>query len=304
MEKPILKKKLSGGLGKGLASLLSDADMVNNKEENAKTSGIEEVAIEYIVANPFQPRTEFDETALNELADSIKLHGIIQPITLRKLAENEYQLIAGERRWRASKLAGLETVPAYVRTANDQQMLEMAIIENIQREDLNPIEVAISYQRLITECELRQEDLGTRVGKERSTVTNYLRLLKLPPAIQVGLRDKKLGMGHARAIISIADPILQLSAYEQIITEGLSVRKAEELARKLNTPIERNTSAVLPSPLTQDQLAMREVQQKLTSKLGTQVKINADANGKGEIKIVFHSVDDVNRILDLLGYQS
>jgi ParB family chromosome partitioning protein len=300
-EKPNLKKR--SALGKGLGALLADADNFTRKSDQVETErpdAIAEIPLSEIVANPFQPRTEFDQQALEELAASIKEHGIIQPITLRKLTDHEYQLIAGERRWRASQLAGLERVPAYVRTANDQQMLEMAIIENVQREDLNPIEVALSYQRLISECNLRQEDLGTRVGKQRSTVTNYLRLLRLPPQIQVGLRDKKLSMGHARTLVNIDDIALQLAVYERIVKEDLSVRQSEELVRKLSKPEKEKE---VPVPVANpNERALQAVQQKLASYFGTSVKVQSDAEGKGNISISFESIDDLNRVLDMIDY--
>src|SRR5690606_4499484 len=191
------------------------------------------IRVEDIEVNPFQPRTEFDTSALEELAESIKLQGLIQPITVRRMSENSYQLISGERRLRASRLAGLTEIPAYVRTANDQQMLEMALIENIQRENLNAIEVALSFQRMIDECDLKQEELGDRVSKSRSTVTNYLRLLKLPPSIQASIRDGKISMGHARALVNVAEVEMQLFIHQEIIKKGLSVRKVEELVRML-----------------------------------------------------------------------
>jgi ParB family chromosome partitioning protein len=301
---PTLKKR-TGGLGRGLSSLLSDADSVNHNEEEKSeksVSSVAEILLSYIETNPFQPRTEFEEDALSELADSIKEHGIIQPITVRKLSDKEYQLISGERRLRASKIAGLRTIPAYVRTASDQQMLEMALIENIQREDLNPMEVARSYHRLMTECKLRQEDLGDRVGKKRSTVTNYMRLLKLPPEIVKGLEQKKLSMGHARTLVNIEDTALQLNLYNKIVNEGLSVRKVEELVKEL--ALKKNKEEVKEAPKTQttSEIAIRDVQQKLSSQFGTQIKINSDDKGKGKIEIPFFSEDDLNRLLDLMGY--
>src|ERR1700761_7743189 len=235
-------------LGRGLSALLNDdsvnvstkparetASVATSPEVNdAGLGSVDEIKISQIEVNPFQPRTEFDEQALAELSDSIKLQGLIQPITVRKVNAHSYQLISGERRLRASKLAGLTHVPAYVRTANDQQMLEMALIENIQRENLNAIEVALSFQRMIDECHLKQEELGERVSKNRSTVTNYLRLLRLPPAIQSSIRDGQISMGHARALINIDDPAKQLFIHQHIIKDGLSVRKVEELAREVN----------------------------------------------------------------------
>src|ERR1700712_4338929 len=232
-------------LGRGLSALLNDSTEVNQTTRTTTNNNVasqpqvndmgsvNEIRISEIEVNPYQPRTEFDEQALNELADSIRLQGLIQPITVRKVNAHAYQLISGERRLRASKLAGLKQIPAYIRTANDQQMLEMALIENIQREDLNAIEVALSFQRMIEECNLKQEELGDRVSKNRSTVTNYLRLLKLPPTIQASIRDGQLSMGHARALITIEDPAKQLYLHQHIIQQGLSVRKVEELVREM-----------------------------------------------------------------------
>jgi ParB family chromosome partitioning protein len=255
-----------------------------------------EILLSDIEVNPFQPRQYFDQEALKELSESIKVHGIIQPLTVRRLGPNSYQLISGERRFQASKLAGLKSVPAYVRQANDQQMLEMALIENIQRENLNPIEVALSYQRLISECNLNQEELGERVGKNRSTVTNYLRLLKLPPDIQIALRDNILSMGHARAILGAETPDRQIYLFKRIINEDLSVRKVEEMVRKMHDnrggKSEQDTSSSANREITQ-------LQSKLSSHFGTKVAINSDGK-RGEIKIPFVSVEDLNRILDIL----
>ncbi|RYE13555.1 MAG: ParB/RepB/Spo0J family partition protein, partial [Sphingobacteriales bacterium] len=226
-------------LGKGLSALLNDSDNVfPNKKTPASQpaevnnlGSVNDIGIDQIEVNPFQPRTEFDEQALAELSDSIKKQGLIQPITVRRVTAGKYQLISGERRLRASKLAGLKEIPAYIRTANDQQMLEMALIENIQRENLNAIEVALSFQRMIDECSLKQEELGERVSKNRSTVTNYLRLLKLPPTIQASLRDGQITMGHAKALIGVDDPAQQLFFHQYIIQHDLSVRKTEEMVR-------------------------------------------------------------------------
>ncbi|MGI4804728.1 MAG: ParB/RepB/Spo0J family partition protein, partial [Janthinobacterium lividum] len=222
-------------LGRGLGALLNDSVHVNASAKKTEPSakdqpepenfrGVNAVKISEIEVNPFQPRTEFDEVALKELADSISVQGLIQPVTVRKIGKNSYQLISGERRLRASKLAGLTEIPAYVRTANDQQMLEMALIENIQRENLNAIEMALSFQRMIDECNLKQEELGDRVSKNRSTVTNYLRLLKLPPVVQSSIRDGEITMGHARALIAVEDAAKLLYIHHQIIEKGLSVR--------------------------------------------------------------------------------
>jgi ParB family chromosome partitioning protein len=244
------KKK---ALGRGLSALLSDSSADEKLEVDIPVgvsaaaaaittapvatipvSGITEIPVDEIEVNPFQPRTHFDQEALLELAESITVHGIIQPITVRRLTDHQYQLISGERRFQASKLAGLKAIPAYIRSADDQQMLEMALIENIQRENLNAIEIALSYQRLISECSLKQEELGERVGKNRTTVTNYLRLLKLPPDIQIAVRDNKLSMGQARAIISVENPEQQLYIFKKTLEEDLSVRRVEELVREVS----------------------------------------------------------------------
>lgn len=295
------KKK---ALGRGLSALLSDTpederlevEVPHTIATKQNTDSINEIPVEFIETNPFQPREHFDQTALNELAESIKVHGIIQPITVRRLSHNQYQLISGERRFQASKLAGLQQIPAYIRTANDQQMLEMALIENIQRENLNPIEISLSYQRLISECNLKQEELGERVGKNRTTVTNYLRLLKLPPDIQIALRDNKISMGHARAIINIEDPGTQLFIFNKIISEDLSVRKVEELARQVMAGVKPNAS---PSTTSSPPKEIVQVQGRLSSHFGTKVSVKSDGK-KGEIRIPFLSVEDLNRILDIL----
>lgn len=293
------KKK---ALGRGLSALLSDTaeEEKLEVEVTAPATGahLHEIPLAEIEVNPFQPRQHFDETALQELAESIRVHGIIQPITVRRLAPHQYQLISGERRFQASKRAGLPAIPAYVRAADDQQMLEMALIENIQRENLNPIEIALSYQRLISECQLKQEELGDRVGKNRTTVTNYLRLLKLPPDIQIALRDQQLSMGHARAIISIENPDQQLFLFKKILAEDLSVRKVEELARQLAPAKEGAAPAPTPTPKAAPKEIM-QLQSQLSSHFGTKVQVNSDGR-KGEIRIPFLSVEDLNRILEIL----
>jgi ParB family chromosome partitioning protein len=294
----LLKKR--SVLGRGLSALLSDSDAVNqvhNVHTETTVVGVNEILISEIEVNPYQPRTHFEREALEELAASIKLHGIIQPITVRRLDANAYQIISGERRLQASKLLGLTTIPAYLRTANDQEMLEMALIENIQREELDAMEIANSYQRLLFECNLKQEELGDRVGKKRSTVNNYLRLLKLPPDIQAALRDKKLSMGHARALINIEDIATQLLIFKKTIDEEWSVRKVEEYVRSLaNVNKDEEPKTVTKSALP---IEVQRIQTKLTSHFGTKIIIKKDGN-KGEIKIPFMSDDDFNRILDLL----
>jgi len=291
--------KKRNALGRGLGALLEDSPS-NRKDstESSPVSSINEIPVESISVNPFQPRTHFDQDALNELAESIKTQGIIQPITVRKVGENAYQLISGERRLQASKIAGLETVPAYIRTADDQQMLEMALIENIQRENLNAIEIALSYQRLITECELKQEQLGERVGKNRSTVTNYLRLLKLPPDIQIAVRDKKLSMGHARAIINVDNVDAQLDIFQKIINHDLSVRKTEELVRNYTNPTKKVVAAKEGGSPDQEMM-VKKLQNRLSSHFGTKVSVRTDGS-KGEIKIPFVSSEDLERILEII----
>lgn len=294
------------GLGRGLSALLDDSEsahppkqQVNAVSETEQIGNISHVSLTEVETNPYQPRTEFDQVALNELADSIKIQGLIQPITVRKLAANKYQLISGERRFRASKLAGLTQVPAYIRSANDQQMLEMALIENIQRENLNAIEVALSFQRMIDEVGLKQEQLGERVGKNRTTVTNYLRLLKLPPAIQASIRDQKISMGHARALINVDGVDKQLFIHQEILEKGLSVRKVEELVRNLqHVPLKTSDKPKEKAVSFQYQ----KLQDDLASKFATRVKLKVSQNGKGAIEIPFMSDDDLNRILELLDW--
>lgn len=294
------KKK---ALGRGLSALLSDTPDDERLDVDvsspagtpkAANDSINEIPLSEIETNPFQPRQHFDKEALAELAESIKVHGIIQPITVRRLSAHQYQLISGERRFQASKLAGLTAVPAYVRTADDQQMLEMALIENIQRENLNPIEISLSYQRLISECNLKQEELGERVGKNRSTVTNYLRLLKLPPDIQIAVRDNRLTMGHARAIINVENPESQLFIFKKVLAEDLSVRKVEELARQLMSGNKEITST---APTQSKEI--NQLQSRLSSHFGTKVSVKSDGK-KGDIRIPFLSVEDLNRILEIL----
>ncbi|MCU4165295.1 ParB/RepB/Spo0J family partition protein [Carboxylicivirga caseinilyticus] len=282
-------------LGRGLGALIDNADEVTQGRPAA--SSINEIEVTKIEANPWQPRTKFDEERLQELAASIKEIGIIQPLTLRKIGKDRYQLIAGERRFRASKIAGLEKVPAYIRTADDDTMLEMALVENIQREDLDPIEVAISYQRLIEECKLTQESMSERVGKKRSTITNYLRLLKLPAEVQLGLVSKQIGMGHARAIVSVEDPNAQLNIYEQTIKDDLSVRKVEEMVRELNSgkssKKEKKTNAGDPEEY-------RELKSQLSTFFQTNIQFSRTENGKGKIVIPFKSDDELEKIIGIL----
>ena len=292
------KARKMTGLGRGLGALLQDTDNVNRQSRTTahdSVSMMSEIHVEQIETNPFQPRTHFDEEAMQELAESIRYQGIIQPITVRQIGRDRFQLISGERRLQASKIAGLTHIPAYVRTANDQQMLEMALIENIQRENLNAVEIALSYQRLITDCGLKQEELGERVGKNRTTVNNYIRLLKLPPLIQAAVRDTQISMGHARAIINIENHELQLRLFRRIIEEEWSVRRIEDEVRNLQlAPDAAPTKERRADTLKQE---FRTLQFKLSSLFGTKVSIKSDDKDKGEIKIPFTSQDELERIL-------
>ncbi|MDQ3191587.1 MAG: ParB/RepB/Spo0J family partition protein [Bacteroidota bacterium] len=294
-------------LGRGLSALLEDSKTditTNSKTELGSVVGsVTSIPLEQIETNPFQPRTQFEEQALLELSQSIVEHGIIQPVTVRKLGYDKYQLISGERRFRASKLAGLKTIPAYIRIANDQAMLEMAIVENIQRENLDAIEVAISYQRLIEECSLTQDALSKKVSKQRSTITNFLRLLKLPAQIQIGIRDAKISMGHAKTLINISDEKKQLEIFNQIIEDNLSVRESEEIARgEKKSSVEakekkaNNQSNESTTLSFEQQKAMKDLGSMLNSK--TDLKINT--KGKGRIVIEFESSGDLQRIFDIL----
>ncbi|MFO7939918.1 MAG: ParB/RepB/Spo0J family partition protein [Bacteroidales bacterium] len=279
-------------LGKGLGALIDDS----GEEKTVDADSVLEISLKDIETNPFQPRTFFDEETLGELAASIKELGIIQPITVRKTEKNTFQLISGERRYRASQLAGLTKIPAFIRFADDQSMLEMALVENIQREDLDAIEVAISYQRLIEECKLTQENMSERVGKKRSTISNYLRLLKLPAEIQLGIRDKQISMGHARALVNIEDPETQLKAYYRIIDESLSVRKTEEMIRDINNP--QPVGAKVKSKLPEE---FEQVKKHLTDHFASKVDLKRTTKGNGKIIIPFTSDEDLERIMELLG---
>ena len=281
-------------LGRGLGALIDDA------EKMKQTAGINEIELSNIEANPFQPRSKFDEEALEELAGSIREIGLIQPITLRKVAEDKYQIIAGERRFRAAQMAGLKTVPAYIRKAKDDGMLEMALVENIQREDLDAIEIAVSYQRLMEELEFTQEDLSSRVGKKRSTIANYLRLLKLPAVIQKGLREKQISMGHARAIINIEDPDTQTMIYNQIIKYAFSVRKVEEIVRDLNAPTDEKTTKSKKQKYPKE---YRIIKKQLDSIFNSSVDFSMNDKGKGKIVIPFKSPNDLERIVKIIENQ-
>lgn len=286
-------------LGRGLDAILSSPDTdITSKDisGNYVAGAIAELDIDKIEANPFQPRSDFDDQMLSELAESIKVQGVIQPITVRKMGRDQYQLIAGERRLKASKMAGAERIPAFIRVANDEQMLELALIENIHRQDLNAIEVAISYKRLMEECKLTQEKLSERVGKNRSTITNFLRLLKLPPEIQIALRDTSISMGHARALITVEEESSQLRVLKKIITEGLSVRQVEEMVRKLNTPQSE------PTKKEERQIPeqYKELPARLSETLGTKVSMKRNNKGEGSIVISFKNDNELEKIVSYL----
>ena len=288
-------------LGRGLSALLKDPEndinSASDKNADKVVGNIVELDIDDIDINPFQPRTNFNEETLRELASSIRELGIIQPITVRKLAFNKYQLVSGERRFRASKLIGNVTIPAYIRIANDQESLEMALVENIQRQDLDPIEIALSYQRLIDEIQLTQEQMSERVGKKRSTIANYLRLLKLDPIIQTGMRDGFITMGHGRAMVNVDNLVDQLEIYEKIISNKLSVRATETLVKKLNN----NTSETkikaenfeMPKPI-------KKGVKEFSEYFGHKIDVKIAKNGSGKISIPFHSEEDFNRIIKLV----
>jgi len=275
-------------LGRGLSALLkdptNDISSIQDKNADKVVGNIVELDIHAIEINPFQPRTNFNEETLRELASSIKELGVIQPITVRKLDFNKYQLVSGERRFRASKLIGLETIPAYIRIANDQESLEMALVENIQRQDLDPIEIALSYQRLIDEISLTQEQMSERVGKKRSTIANYLRLLRLDPIIQTGMRDGFISMGHGRAIINVEDLNIQLDIYEKILTNKLSVRQTEALVKTFNT----EKTVKVPQKEEQPQFVKKGIKE-FSEYFGNKINVKVSKNGKGTIAIPFTS---------------
>lgn len=287
------------GLGKGLGALLENAntDITQSNDGNQVAGAVALIQIDQIETNPFQPRTDFEKEALIELSESIKEHGIIQPITVRKMGNDNFQLISGERRFRASQLAGLKEIPAYIRVANDQAMLEMAIVENIQRENLNVVEVALSYQRLIEECNLTQAELGEKVAKSRSNITNHLRILKLPADIQLGLRELTITMGHARALLSIDDNKYRSQVYRKILDENLSVRQVEEIAKNFAGKEVTAPSSTKKGTLTDQQKEFVEV---FSNSISTKIEISKDEKGKGKININFNSDTDLNRIIELL----
>ena len=287
-----IKKK---ALGRGLDALLDISDI-----QTEGSSSINEIDLSSIKVNPNQPRHEFNPEALQELADSIAEIGIIQPITLRETAAGEYQIIAGERRFRAAQMAGLTTIPAYIRTADDENVMEMALIENIQREDLNAVEIALAYQHLLDQYKLTQERLSERVGKNRATIANYLRLLKLPAEIQMGLQNKQIEMAHARALVSLGDPKLQVKLYREILANGYSVHKVEELIKSLS---QGETVKVGAKTITAGRTKLPEeyniLKQQLTSFFQTKVQLTCSPKGKGKISIPFNSEEDLERIMTL-----
>ena len=297
-------KQNKDALGKGIRSLLQSIDsdlkttsgtLKTNVVEQA--TGILRIPITEIETNPKQPRHHFDEQALNELAASIKMHDIIQPITVSKLPNNRYRLISGERRYREAKIAGLVDLPAYIRQANDSQLLELALLENLQREDLNAIEIALSYKRMMDELDHTQEQVAERMGKERSTVANYIRLLKLPPDIQVAVRNSIITMGHARALINVDTVDKQLYIFHEVVDRKLSVRQTEELVRKLYktaAPVKQSVNSALPH-------AYKKIEDNLASHFSTKVRLNHNKKGYGSISIEYYSLEDFNKILDQLG---
>ncbi len=301
MSNPTNKKD---ALGKGIRSLLGSID--NDIRSTAlpaglpsdlveKTTAVTRIPIEQIEVNPKQPRQDFDEAALKELAASIRTHDIIQPLTVARISPNRYRLISGERRLRASKLAGLKDLPVYVREVNDQQLLELALLENLQRQDLNAIEIGLSYKRLMDECVLTQEQVAERMGKERSTVTNYIRLLKLPPSIVVAVRNGELSMGHARALVNVDAVDLQLHIFHEIVDKGLSVRQTEELVRKL---YKSQKGAVKKTPKSEAAPAFKRIEDKLCSHFGTRVKVAHQKKGHGQIVLEYYSLEELNGLLD------
>lgn len=296
------EQKKKGGLGRGLGALLENApDLSNrsNSDDKNYIGSVSMISIKDIEANPFNPRTHFEQEALEELSKSIEVHGIIQPLTLRSTGRGKFQLISGERRFRASKIAGLTEVPAYVRVANDQEMLEMALVENIQREDLNAIEVALSYQRLIEECSLTQEQMSQKIAKSRSSITNHLRLLKLPAEIQKSVRDSKISMGHARALVSAGDEELQLELHTHVLNEQLSVRELEVLIRDGVSITKTPPTKSLPQ-INSTNTVQRDFCNHYSDKTSTRVEIKKAANGSGKITIQFNSEVDLNRIIEIL----
>lgn len=294
-------------LGKGIRALLNNIDeelksnssTIPTVSEKSNVVGIGRIPIAQIIVNPKQPRSDFDDNSLEELAASIKLHDIIQPITVTKISDGKYQLISGERRWRASQMAGLVDIPAYVRTANDQELLEMALLENLQRENLNAIEIALSYKRLMDECSLTQEQVAERMKKERSTIANYLRILKLPPDIQSSVRDSTISMGHARAIISLSHIDEQLYVFRETVAKGLNVRQVEALVKLM----QQDGKASIEAKKEKNKLppAYKRIEDNISTHFATKVKLDRKKNGKGAITIEFYSDEDLETIMSRMG---
>jgi ParB family chromosome partitioning protein len=290
-----MNAKRKFGLGKGLGSLLSDSPIETSSSESEEEIISFEISLDLIETNPFQPRTQFDTEALNELKDSIQVQGVIQPIAVRKIGD-KYQLISGERRLKASKLAGFKTIPAYVREATDNQMLELGIIENIQRENLNSMEIALAYQRLLQECNLKQEELGARVGKDRTTVNNYLRLLTLPAIVQEGLAEKKLSMGHARALLGVENESQLLRLYQEVVEKQLSVRKVEDMVKNINAE-GKVSASVKKSSAPVSKRFLESYQNSFGDIFKKKVLVQADEGNKGEIKILYGSRNELEEII-------
>lgn len=290
-------KKKYAALGRGLDALIS-----TEKVNTAGSGSINEIAVSRIMPNPNQPRREFDQAALQELADSIREIGIVQPITLRDQGDGTYIIIAGERRWRASQIAGLTSIPAYIRTVDDENMMEMALIENIQREDLNALEIALAYQHLLEQYGLTQDRLSERVGKNRSTIANYLRLLKLPATIQMGLKDRRLEMGHARALLAIDDPKLQIRTYNEILSQGLSVHKVEDMVKELSEggAVRTATGQRLAGRATKAGKEYDILRESLSGFFHTKVQLTCSDKGKGKIVIPFANEREMERIIEIL----
>ena len=289
-------KKKYAALGRGLDALISTQEEV----ETSGSSSISEIALSQIEANPNQPRREFDEKALEELADSIRNFGIIQPITLRQLSEERYQIIAGERRWRASQMAGIQRIPAYIRTADDENMMQMALVENIQREELNPIEVALAYQHLIERYNLKQEELSEKIGKNRATIANTLRLLKLPAQVQMAIKNRQIDKGHARALLSLADPAMQVKFFKEVLEKGYSVRQIEEMVAQINAgEVVKSGKRTLQDKKVLLPEEFKVLKTKLSDFFKTKVQMTCSQQGKGKISIPFENEEELTRIIEL-----
>ena len=286
-----------GPLGKGLGALIDTSYEKRSVDAAKSSSAVAEIKISHIQVNPNQPRTEFDEEALNELAASIKQLGIIQPITVRKISDKKFEIISGERRFRAAKRADLKSIIAFIREANDEEMLQMALVENIQREDLNAIEISVTYERLMDECNFTQDELSEKVGKKRSTITNYLRLLKLPPEVQSGVSNNQIGMGHAKALVNIKDDQVQLDTFYKIVSEGLSVRDTEKLIREINYPLKNKTAKKKTNELPEE---FKQFKKDISSYFPGKINIKRNNAGRGSVSLTFTSDEQFNEIKKLL----